>query len=123
MDTPKPPLTPQMQEALQRGDIRALMQALRAQGSAVDLQAARQALARQVREAQQHGGAGALQVPPVARGAVEAAREAKQDAAHALRQRRRPSTVEMGDRPGEMRWMLLVAALLALAVWVVFGGP
>lgn len=37
-------------------------------------------------------------------------------------QSRRPPTVEMGDRPGQLRWVLLVAALLAAAVWVGFGS-
>jgi hypothetical protein len=35
--------------------------------------------------------------------------------------RRRP-TVEMGDPPGQLRWVLLVAGLLAAAAWFGFGG-
>lgn len=35
---------------------------------------------------------------------------------------RRPPTVEMGDPPGQLRWLLLVATLLAAAVWLGFGG-
>ncbi|HWS77132.1 MAG TPA: hypothetical protein VN205_02030 [Thermomonas sp.] len=34
----------------------------------------------------------------------------------------RPPTVEMGDRPGQLRWLLLVVALLAAAAWIALGG-
>lgn len=37
-------------------------------------------------------------------------------------QPRRSPTVEMGDPPGQVRWLLLVATLLAAAVWLGFGG-
>ncbi|GAB1408743.1 hypothetical protein MASR1M8_26620 [Thermomonas brevis] len=122
MSTPKPPLTPQMQDALQRGDIRALMHALNASGGGVDLQAARRAMAQQLRDARQQAEAGRLEVSTGMRAAVEVARDAKHGVGQAL-QRRRPPTVAMGDRPGEMRWLLIVAGLLALAVWLAFGGP
>jgi hypothetical protein len=36
-------------------------------------------------------------------------------------QSRRPPTIEMGDRPGQLRW-LLVVALLAAAAWLGFAG-
>lgn len=35
---------------------------------------------------------------------------------------RRPPTVEMGDPPGQVRWLLVVAGLLAAATWLAFGG-
>ena len=35
---------------------------------------------------------------------------------------RRSPTVEMGDPPGQVRWLLVVAGLLAAAVWLGFGG-
>lgn len=35
---------------------------------------------------------------------------------------RRPPTVEMGDPPGQLRWVLVVAGLLAAAAWFAFGG-
>ncbi|QIL19929.1 hypothetical protein [Thermomonas sp. HDW16] len=35
---------------------------------------------------------------------------------------RRPPTVAMGDPPGQLRWLLLVVALLVAAVWIGFGG-
>jgi hypothetical protein len=35
---------------------------------------------------------------------------------------RRTPTVEMGDPPGQLRWVLVVAGLLATAAWFGFGG-
>ena len=35
---------------------------------------------------------------------------------------RRPPTVEMGDPPGQLRWLFVVVGLLALAAWIGFGG-
>lgn len=37
-------------------------------------------------------------------------------------QPRRSPTVEMGDPPGQLRWLLVVAGLLAAATWLGFGG-
>ena len=37
-------------------------------------------------------------------------------------QSRRSPTVEMGDPPGQVRWLLVVAGLLAAATWLGFGG-
>jgi len=37
-------------------------------------------------------------------------------------QPRRSPTVEMGDPPGQVRWLLVVAGLLAAATWLGFGG-
>ena len=34
----------------------------------------------------------------------------------------RPPTVEQGDPPGQLRWLLIVLALLALGIWFAFGG-
>jgi hypothetical protein len=34
----------------------------------------------------------------------------------------RPPTVEQGDPPGQLRWLLIVLALLALGLWFAFGG-
>jgi hypothetical protein len=39
-----------------------------------------------------------------------------------LASRTRPPTVAQGDPPGQLRWVLIVLALLAGAVWYVFGG-
>ena len=124
MSRPQSPLTPQMQDALQRGDLRALMHAVRASGASVDLPAARRALQQQLREhAQQQAPSGGLpQAQAAARAAADAARSATQAAAQVLPKRTRTPTVVMGDRPGETRWVLIVALLLALAVWLAFGG-
>lgn len=35
---------------------------------------------------------------------------------------RRPPTVAMGDPPGQLRWLLVVVALLVAATWIAFGG-
>lgn len=45
-----------------------------------------------------------------------------QGALQALRAHRRPPTVEMGEKPGSLRWMMIVLGLLALAAWLAFGG-
>lgn len=36
--------------------------------------------------------------------------------------RTRPPTVERGDSPGQLRWVLIVLALLGAGVWFAFGG-
>ena len=36
-------------------------------------------------------------------------------------QPRRSPTVEMGDPPGQLRWLLVVAGLLAAATWLGFS--
>lgn len=45
-----------------------------------------------------------------------------QGALQALRAHKRPPTVEMGETPGSLRWLMIVLGLLALAVWLAFGG-
>ena len=124
MATPQSPLTPQMQDALQRGDMRALMQAVRASGASVDLPAARRALQQQLRmhAQQQAAAAGMPEAKASARAPADAVRSATHSVAQVLHKGKRPPTVQMGDRPGETRWVLIVAVLLALAVWLAFGG-
>ena len=34
----------------------------------------------------------------------------------------RPPTVEQGDPPGQLRWLLIVLALIAAGLWFAFGG-
>ena len=34
----------------------------------------------------------------------------------------RPPTVEKGDPPGQLRWVLIVLGLLAAGLWLAFGG-
>ena len=109
---------------MQRGDIRAVMQALRASGTELDPQRIRHEVAQQLRvRARPQADVGddppSLQV----KAAADQARAAGNAAAQ-LFHRKRPPTVQMGDRPGEARWIVIVAALLAAAaVWVAFGGP
>ena len=129
MSTSKPPLPPELQQALQRGDVLSAMKALRGI-SGMDLQAAKRAFEQQVRtQVQQQADAG-RQAAGDKRAQAEAALAAMADkgrspvrsAAQVLKQQERPPTVVMGDRPGDMRLVLIVAALLAAAVWVGFGG-
>ena len=35
---------------------------------------------------------------------------------------RRTPTVEIGDPPGQLRWLLVVVAIVAVATWLAFGG-
>lgn len=35
---------------------------------------------------------------------------------------RRTPTVETGDPPGQLRWLLVVVAIVAVAAWIAFGG-
>lgn len=44
------------------------------------------------------------------------------NATEALRAHNRRPTVEMGDAPGGLRWVMLVLGLLALSVWWAFGA-
>ena len=129
MSTSKPTLPPELQQALQRGDVLGAMKALRGI-SGMDLQAAKRAFEQQVRtQVQQQADAG-RQAAGDKRAQAEKALEAMADkgrspvrsAAHVITQQTRPLTIVMGDRPGDMRWVLIVAALLAAAVWVGFGG-
>ena len=129
MSTSKPTLPPELQQALQRGDVLSAMKALRGI-SGMDLQAAKRAFEQQVRtQVQQQADAG-RQAAGDKRAQAEKALEAMADkgrspvrsAAHVITQQTRPPTIVMGDRPGDMLWVLIVAALLAAAVWVGFGG-
>ena len=125
MSNARPPLPPELQLALQRGDLLGAIKAIRSVGR-MDLQAAKRAVEQQVREqaqrqaveARAHADGGKHELEAVA----DQVRAAARRAAQAKRVRERPPTIEMGDRPGDMRWVLIVAALLAAAVWVVFGG-
>lgn len=45
-----------------------------------------------------------------------------QDVLQLLRAHKRPPTVEMGEKPGSLRWVMIVLGLLALAAWLAFGG-
>ncbi len=57
-----------------------------------------------------------------AAGAADVAEEAKRIPRLALRDHPRTPTVEMGEKPGSLRWVMIVLFLLALAAWLAFGG-
>ena len=53
---------------------------------------------------------------------TEAADTRKKDARMPAMGQKRPPTVTKGDPPGQVRWLLIVLALLASAAWIVFAG-
>lgn len=122
-------------DALQRGDLLTAFKTLRQQGGGVNLQAIGNVLeahARQYAEQQVGARQGASRKAASNR-VADAARslETLADKANAVQHgiaqqaalhRKRPPTVQMGDAPGSLRWMLLVLALLAVAAWIVIGA-
>ena len=119
-------------DALQRGDLLAAFKTIRQQGGGVNLQAIGNVLETHARQYAQQQAAGKPQVQAAAvkarqvvGSATDAAEASRQQAAEAMRtlmQRKQAPTVAMGDAPGSLRWVLLVLALLAAAVVLVFGG-
>ena len=131
MSRPDPAVPQEAVDALQRGDLVAAFKSLR-QAGGVNMQAVGRALEAQARQqaGQQHahrGNGAAGQQVAVAADTVEAladkARAARQGIAQQVAlHRKRPPTVEMGDAPGSLRWMLIVLALLAAATWIIVGA-
>lgn len=101
------PLSMQVLEALARGDKLGAIKLMREAG-APNLRAALQAIEAQASAASQ---ARKLGPPALPNGAP--ARPAMQP---------RTPTVAMGDPPGQLRWLLVVVALLVAAAWIAFGG-
>lgn len=105
--------------ALQQGQLLEAIKRIRAANPGLDLRRAKQLADR----LQAHSNATkpakkSTHKPDTASG------HAVVDAAHAVQSRdphARPPTVQMGDAPGGLRWVLAVAVLLAVAVWLAFG--
>ena len=113
-------------DAFQRGDLVAVFKSLR-QAAGINAQEVRRALEAQAR--QQHAARGDGTKPPLAAatGTLDALADKARVTQHGIARqvalhRKRPPTVEMGDAPGSLRWMLLVLALLAAAIWIVAGS-
>ena len=129
MSRPDPPVPQEAVDALQRGDLVAAFKSLRQVGG-INMQAVGRALEAQARQhAEQQAdrrGDALKQTATTASAALgnlaDKARDAQQGVAQQVAlHRKRPPTVQMGDAPGSLRWMLIVLALLAAAAWIVFG--
>jgi len=129
MSRPDPPVPQEAVDALQRGDLVAAFKSLR-QAGGINMQAVGRALEAQARQhAEQHadrgGDAGNRSAPRASATLGDLAAKAR-DAQQGIAQqvalhRKRPPTVQMGDSPGSLRWMLVVLALLAAAAWIMLG--
>ena len=95
-------------QAMQQGRLIEAIKVIRAANPGLDLARAKAVMERM--QAQARSAA-----PDVDAGAV------MRKASMPLQARRSP-TVEMGDPPGQLRWLLVVAGLLAAATWLGFGG-
>ena len=130
MTATPPPLPPDAVAAMQRGDWISAIRAIR-QAGGLDLQAAKRALeahAREYAEAQARArGGNAAPATADARQAIrEVAAKARVESAARpgpnLAHGKRQPTVAMGDRPGEMRWLLVALTAAAGMLWFVFAG-
>ena len=114
-------LVQKVREALARGDQDGAVALLRG----AELPAIRQAIAELRALPADEQRAMKLLLGRVARqaaaGASDVADHAKQLPKLALRAHRRIPTVEMGEKPGSLRWVMIVLGLLALAAWLAFG--
>ena len=117
-------------DAQQRGDLVAAFKSLR-QAGGINMQAVGRALeaqARQHAEQQANRSGGEVKQPAATASATlgnlaDKARDAQQGIAQQVAlHRKRPPTVQMGDAPGSLRWMLIVLALLAAAAWILLGS-
>lgn len=101
------PLSKQVLDALARGDKLGAIKLMREAG-APDLRSALEAI-----EAQ------AAKVPRARK--PDAAAHPQAAPPRQVKQARTP-TVAMGDPPGQLRWFLVVIALLMAAIWIAFNG-
>lgn len=111
-------LATQVMQALARGDKIAAAKLVR------------QAGVGSLREAMQYVEAQAATRAPAASGKIQRAaadlhglQPHARSAAQALHAHNRTPTVVMGETPGQLRWVMIVLGLLALAVWLAFGEP
>jgi hypothetical protein len=130
MSRPDPPVPQEAVDALQRGDLVAAFKSLR-QAGGINMQAVGRALEAQARQhAEQQANRSGGPVKQTAATPAETleslagkARAAQQGVAQQVAlHRKRPPTVEMGDAPGSLRWMLVVLVLLAAATWIMLGS-
>ena len=129
MSRPDPPVPQEAVDALQRGDLVAAFKSLR-QAGGINMQAVGRALEAQARQQaeQQANRSGDVVKQQVTTASAtlgtlaDKARDTQRGIAQqAALHRKRPPTVEMGDAPGSLRWILIVFALLAAAVWIIAG--
>ncbi|WP_449447355.1 hypothetical protein [Thermomonas brevis] len=111
-------LATQVMQALARGDKIAAVKLVREAGVG------------SLREAMQYVETQAVsRAPTVKEGVQRAASDLHglqahaRSAAQALHAHNRTPTVVMGEAPGQLRWVMIVLGLLALAAWLAFGGP
>ena len=127
MSRPDPPVPQAVVDALQSGDLVAALKSLR-QAGGINVHEVRRALEAQARQHGEQqanrGGGGAGPAASATLGNLaDKARDAQQGIAQQVAlHRKRPPTVQMGDAPGSLRWMLIVLALLAAATWIMFGS-
>ena len=116
-------LADQVMQALVRGDKLAAVKLMRDAGAG----SLREAMQRVAAQAASREPAAQDEVQKLAQG-IAGARDRHGVQAHAraaqsaLRAHARTPTVVMGEAPGEVRWLLLVLGLLALAAWLAFAG-
>lgn len=118
----KEDLAKQVMQALARGDRTGAAGLLRAAGMPAMRQALDQFKAQAENERQALRALGDSAHGAVQKIGNQGAQAQAQGALQALRARKHPPTVEMGEKPGSLRWMMIVLLLLALAAWLAFGG-
>lgn len=114
-------LAKQVMQALARGDRAGAAGLMRSAGMPAMRQALDQFKAQAESERQALKALGTSSREAVGKIETRGAR-VQAHAQGALRAYRRPPTVEMGEKPGSLRWMMIVLGLLALAAWLAFGG-
>ncbi len=101
-------LTEDALQAFQQGHLLEAIKRIRRANPGLDLARAKAVLDRMQAQARTTG--------------ADAGRQAMAAGKQVLKPQQRPPTVVMGERPGQLRWLLIVVALLAAAIWLVFDG-